>query len=200
MTCNYLEWISYLWQCQRPLVRVLVITNTSKTTADKSNGHCLVWMDSLWVYNRLFYFRSNAAKPQFMAVIIPRSQDRPCFKVLGFVLAFIGKTHASVNLPKVIRNTQPLQNKKKPLGNPNKSKKPTDKTHKKSKHSKINLQVCVMIAKLSPKPKQVNWVWSFIEQAWKKEIKFPFPLVNSKQWNMSKILSLTGWSCLICIL
>lgn len=108
-----LPWVNFLsLQCQRPLVRVLVITNTSKTTADKSNGHCLVWMDSLWVYNRLFYFRSNAAKPQFMAVIIPRSQDRPCFKVLGFVLAFIGKTHASVNLPKVIRNTQPLQNKK----------------------------------------------------------------------------------------
>lgn len=132
-----LPWVNFLsLQCQRPLVRVLVITNTSKTTADKGNGHCLVWMDSLWVYNRLFYFRSNAAKPQFMAVIIPRSQDRPCFKVLGFVLAFIGKTHASVNLPKVIRNTQPLQNKKEPLGNPNKSKKPTDKTHKKSKHSK----------------------------------------------------------------
>lgn len=116
-----LPWVNFLsLQCQRPLVRVLVITNTSKTTADKSNGHCLVWMDSLWVYNRLFYFRSNAAKPQFMAVIIPRSQDRPCFKVLVFVLAFIGKTHASVNLPKVIRNTQPLQNKKEPLGNPNK--------------------------------------------------------------------------------
>lgn len=131
-----LPWVNFLsLQCQRPLVRVLVITNTSKTTADKSNGHCQVWMDSLWVYNRLFYFRSNAAKPQFMAVIIPRSQDRPCFKVLGFVLAFIGKTHASVNLPKVIRNTQPLQNKKEPLGNPNKAKNQQTKLTR-----KVNIQ------------------------------------------------------------